>query len=169
MVWPFKRTSQSDQPWTLDGLRNPWEADRVAILDWIREHLPEDELGVLPDEEQTNVANDGLKFAPGVFDQMMRIHEEPGGGERQAADIHKALRRLAQSATDSNLRLLYEKVTEHPIRDSLEPLLARLAQDVSLDIGRVRNTGRWLASRSPDREAVKMGIAILHATRCTSE
>lgn len=167
--WPFRRGGRQGGPWGLEGLAAPWEGDRQSILDWIAAHDPDDELGTLPDEIRVIASNEGLKFAPGVFDQMMHIHEDPSGGDEHAGAVQRAMKRLAAASTDRNLRAFYDTVIQHPVRDTVDPLMARVIGDPSLDFGRAREIGRWLAHEAPDRDAVKLGIVILHATRCSSE
>jgi hypothetical protein len=169
VLWPFRRNTGGPESWNLQGLRVPRDPGRQSILSWIQGHGPDDEMDALPDEELAVASNDGIKFAPGVFDHMMQIHEDPKGGAQHAAAVHRAMKRLAAASTDKNLRAFYEAVMQHAVRDTVDPLMAGIIGDPSLDLGRAREIGRWLATNAPDRDAVKLAIAILHATRCASE
>jgi len=147
--------------WNLDEVEPPWRGG-VSILAHIRTHLTEDGRldaagAKLPDERDDG----GLRWVAGGFDGAFG-HNGGGGGEAERAEaIVRALQDVLEDATEARLAAFYERILDGSAIGYIDPFLETLGTVEGLDVGRLWALARWLVERSPDREAVKLGIAIL--------
>ena len=153
------------KPWNIEKVDPPW-GERPSIYEHIVRHLPEDagplhpEGQALPDEERHRAAG-GLPWAPGAKDGVLSHHDggEPDPGE--AKDVMGAIQDVVMDSGKGWVWRLYGEVCTRPVLHYVDPLVRALASDDEMSEERLYRVGRWLATRSADREAVKAGVAIL--------
>lgn len=158
MGWFSKRGAPA---WDLGGVEPPWRGG-ISIHAHVRSHLGADgrlaKAGTtLPDEK-----DDGrLRWVAGGLDGAFGHHVGGGGAEPRAEAVLRALQGVLADATASRLEQLYAQILEGSVLGYIDPLLVALRQTDDLDVERLHELATWLAERAPDREAVKLGIAIL--------
>lgn len=143
----------------------PAVAPGPALYDFLRKHLdPGGRLTTadleFPDEPVSSKA--GIRWAAGALDGAFGHH----GGSAQEVErarsllglLHKAVARPSRR----RLRKLYAAVSQAEALGVVDALLGGLASS-SADPASVRRIGVWLAMRSPDRSAVKVGLALMGA------
>ncbi len=162
MRWNLIRREKSGR-WRLGILRLPWEAARPAIYQFVLANLrPDGSLGpdtpALPDEP---VDPDKLRWAAGASDGVFKRHLQVGEVAERVKEVLAALEAVLIRAEADSLRRFYSLVIEQSILAIADPLLEELRPKVRDRAERVRELGHWLATRAPDRNAVKFGMALL--------
>lgn len=117
---------------------------------------------MLPDEDKVR-ATTRIGWAAGALDGVGTHHMSPDGNAEAAEVVAAAI--TAAIATPDHERLVSLYALVEPIKalDVVDALLDTLRrQTVARDD--VRDLGVWLATTAPDREPVKLGIALLGAT-----
>lgn len=112
-------------------------------------------------DEDVVAGKAGFRWVAGAFDGAMSPGGEGDEAEAITAQILLALRSLADRATDEHAARLYSPVAQHRTLLFVDALLERVVNEKTLRTDRVQAIARWLATDSPDREAVKTAIAIL--------
>lgn len=139
-----------------------WEAERMSIFAFLQSLPPatslSDEPVELPDE---NIVNQGkeIRWAAGALDGVMG-HHGPGSTEKGEA-VLAALRAAGKAPSSGNLKSLYFLLLEEGTLSSIDPVLTSIRQDPSAPLEMYYKIAMWLATKSPDREPVKFGIALL--------
>lgn len=146
--------------WDVDAAMPPW-GQRGSLYAHIRNHIRADTTGLtkggldLPDETM----DPKRKFVPGALDGA--FWNSRGNESRKAARAAAPLAAALASATEANLARLYDALRENNAFDYVDALLAALARRHDLDRQRLRALAVWLARRAPDREPVKIALALL--------
>ena len=140
----------------------PW-AGRTSCYRHIRAHLdPAGGLGPageqLPDEELA-AKNSPLRWAPGAKDGVLGHHV--GEGKKEVEELFAALRAAVRRADGAGRAVLYPLLLKHPALGYVDPLLEQVAASDALDPARLYELALWLATEAPDREPVKVGLALL--------
>jgi hypothetical protein len=159
-------------PGLLSWFRPEWEppapdavwGERPSLYEHIRRHLEPGRPGLapggesLPDETERDSE---IHWVPGGMDGSFG-HHFGGGADSDAAEaIYASLREVLVRADPARVRTLYSLLREENALDIVDPLLERIRADNSIHAGRVRALAHWLATQAPDREPVKLGIALL--------
>lgn len=141
--------------------------DRASLLSLIRGELNGD--GCLPDPacalpDEKPLAPGEFGWMAGAFDGVISHHMGGAGDERDTA------RRLARMIVDASakprrrqLTALYNELATEDVLSFIDPVIEALAE-VRPPAAAVAELGMWLASESPDRSPVKVGIALLGIT-----
>ena len=150
--------------WRLDDVTPPWD-DRPSIYEHLRAHLlPQAGLADggerLPDEERVR-AGQPFGWAPGAMDGVLGHHLGTSDEASASAEVLNALAALIQEASDTDAAALYTRLLEHRALAFVDPLLQAVVGGDALEPERVHAIAHWLATRAPDREPVKVGIALL--------
>jgi len=151
--------------WDLSSLSLPWDADRPAIAAFLGEHLQADGTALvdselpLPDEDRVSGPT-GLRYAPGARDGIALFHTTGVSEPDVTAEVLGLL--WVVLADDGLQRLpdLYAALVGHRALSWVDELGAGIVEK-SPDPARVYALALLLANLSPDREAVKAGIALL--------
>ena len=148
--------------WDLDHVQPPWDPARPAIYDFIRERLDDaGSLGaeppMLPDEVEDPTT---LSWSAGALDGVSRHFGVAQSDDEIVAAITNAVTQLAKRSTTARAARLYEIVGEHSTLEYVDRVLSYLG-GAWIDVDRLAAIGRWLATRAPDRSAVKFGVALL--------
>lgn len=155
--------------WSLEGISLPWRTGEVSIYDHVRAHLVADKPGLaaggesLPDEAH-RTAHGGLRREPGGLDGTVAQQGGAGFDEAVAERLHEALTALGERATSEALGELYDLMLRHPALESVDALNGRIVRG-GIDPAKLHSIARFLATRAPDREPVKMAIAWLGLLR----
>ena len=136
------------------------------LLAYIRRHL--DAAGRLSDDgldlpDTKAVGSNELRWAPGALDGVLGHHGDPGDHERRAKDVAELVMRASARPTGRRLRTLHEALVDQNALNIVDQLIDELVH-LGPDIDGVRHVGHWLASTSPSRDPVKIGLALLGAT-----
>lgn len=130
----------------------PW-GDRPSIF----EHLRAGRDG-LPDDTDTN----DIRWAPGALDGAFGHHGQVGSAEETAYEILAHLKDATRRPSDANLAALYGALTGETNALSLvDPLIEAIVTDDTLPPDRLHALALWLAQNAPDREPVKIALALL--------
>lgn len=169
----FSGFSRNRWSWSLDRIESPW-GDRPSIFQHVAAHIRPDEVGLteggeaLPDEERVR-AGKGYGWAPGALDGVFGHQSGGASAEQVATVVLSALRALVQESTSEHAAILYSTLTEHNTLHYVDPLLEAVVADERLDPKRLHAIARWLVTEAPDREAVKVGIALLGLLRAEED
>jgi hypothetical protein len=153
------------QPWDIRNVTRPW-GHRFSIYQHVVERLKFANTSLsrsdaqLPDEDVV-AGKAGFRWVAGAFDGAVSPGAEGDDAEAITAQILLALRSLADRATDEHAARLYSLIAQHRTLLFVDALLERVVNEKTLRTDRVQAIARWLATESPDREAVKTAIAIL--------
>jgi hypothetical protein len=134
-----------------------------SLLCYIRRHL--DAVGrLLPDgldlPDEADATNSGIRWAPGALDGVFGHHGEPGDPERTARDVAELVMKACKRPTRRRLRSLHEALVVADTLAIVDLLMEELTR-LEPDIDAARRVGFWLASTSPNRGPVKIGLALL--------
>lgn len=151
--------------WSLYGIDEPW-GERPSLFQFIRAHIRPGKAGLthrgckLPDVPSKG--NSGLAWNLGGSNATVGHHTRVTSYAEQVADqVLRALHALTQEATEGRAATLYALLAEHKAQDYCLSLLHTIYQDPDLDWSRIYDVAIWLAEGAPDREPVKVAIAIL--------
>lgn len=141
--------------------------DRPSLLSFIRSQLdPEgrlaDPMCALPDERP--LAPGEIGWMTGAFDGVISHHM--GGAGSEGGVAHRLAGSIASASAKPRrrqLKNLYDELAAEDTLSFIDPVIEHLAQlrPSTSDIARL---GAWLAAESPDRNPVKVGIALLGIT-----
>lgn len=152
------------RPWDIDSVARPW-GGQPAIYRYLLEHLEgARERGdhadvVLPDEDRQS--GTGLRWMAGALDGVFGHHSEGSDPEQTAQTVFAGLRALTEESSDDRAAALYKQLMSSSALQFVDALLSMIAQARNLPLDRLHAVARWLATETPDREPVKVAIAIL--------
>ncbi len=118
----------------------------------------------LPDAADAKTG--GLQWAPGALEGVLGHHAGGGGSDdtsARAVAAADAFARACESPSESNLRALHDLLLGDSVLGFIDPMISELAAREP-DAASLHALGRWLATTSSDRGAVKVGLAIMGAT-----
>lgn len=147
--------------WNIDAVRPPW-ADRPSIYAFLATQAPNRDVSEieLPDAERV-YAEGKIRFAAGAFDGVFGGADDQAQASIMAADVVDALKGVTRMSTDANASRLYDLVISRPALSYVDALLEAVVARSDWDSDRLYHVARWLASEAADRDAVKIGIALL--------
>lgn len=158
MGWFWNRSKKG--AWALASRTPPW-GSKPSIYAHISGHIRPDAKGLnedgarLPDENP----DDQIKFAPGLMDGVF------GGSGADANEkvtrLHRAITNELENVTDASLKQLYDELLDGRALEYVDPLLEVLANDRRIDRERLHALAGWLAREAPDRDPVKVALAII--------
>src|SRR5687767_14595962 len=146
----------------LRRLRAPWK-DRPSIYRHLARHLHPEVPGLLPGaedlpDEKPKGPGIKIKFSPGLHEGI-GMH---GNVESEAVEeIATPLKIAASRPPTRSLASLYKALTRHEAIAYVDPLLEWLGNDPEVDPEGMRALAVWLAMEAPDREPVKLAMALL--------
>ena len=150
----------------LGDMEPPWDESRPSIYAFLQDHIQENQTGLpeeahnLPDEDVL-YGEDDIRWVAGGLDGAFGHH----GGESEAQDMAEkiffSMKTYFNQPNRKNLKTIYQLLLDGSALDFVDFLMPLIADDQSLDFDQVHNFALWLATESPDRNSVKIGIAIL--------
>ncbi len=144
----------------------PWK-DYPCIYEHIKNNIdPTGKLSdagdKLPDDSRRFKEGD-LRWVSGGMDGTFGHH---GGGNRKAVNkIAKLTKKISENGRRKDKIEIYNLLIEDNLMDFIDPTLEKI---VNLNVHsepHLHNWAKWLAFESPDRGAVKFGIALLGLIR----
>ncbi|TQI78630.1 hypothetical protein FHU10_1332 [Serratia fonticola] len=142
----------------------PWGTDRPAIYHWLAtwpnndEPLPA-EAETLPDEPPFD---DGqIRWSAGALDGVFGHHMAAAEDESPVEAIMAALKSVLRKPRRQNVEQLYTLLNQASPLSYIDALLAAVAQDCQLPANNLQALVEWLATESPDRNVVKVAMALL--------
>jgi hypothetical protein len=166
----FSRGSGGGGGWDIDTVTPPW-GDRPSIYAHVQAHVRPGVPGLapggdlLPDEEVLP-GRESFRWAPGALDGSLGRHSSPETSQRAAEDVADALAALLERTTDARAGALYDLLTEDRALNYVDELIPLIGErSAGMDAGRLHAVARWLATRAPEREPVKIAIALLGILR----
>ncbi|GAB5446957.1 hypothetical protein [Gymnodinialimonas sp.] len=160
MITPFKRPV-----WPPDYRSPPW-GKRASIFDHIAAHVERAPPGrlsregyVLPDEPKRDDSR--MSFARGALDGAFVHHYAQTQKDDAVEVLHVALVAACKSASDDNIRALYDLMCGGSAISLVDPLLGRIRSENTPAPGRLRDIARWFTTKAADREVVKVSIVLL--------
>ncbi len=140
--------------------------ERPSLYEHIRRHLQPDGVGLapggetLPDEPEEEASQ--IRWSAGALDGTLGHHAGEAEDSETAGRILKALRPALERADVARFRELYQWLLQDQALGLADPLLSTVWEiRASLPLDRLRTLARWLATQAPDREPVKLGMALL--------
>jgi hypothetical protein len=151
--------------WSLEGVEPPW-GDRPSLFRHVVTHIRPGEPGLAPGGEDLpddvpEPEGTPLRWAPGALDGVFGHHTEGNDPEETAHEVLEALRALTRKATGERAAAFYGLLADGTAIEYVDHLLSNVIGDDRLPPDRIREVARWIATGAPDREAVKIGIALL--------
>lgn len=151
-----------ERPWSLAAVRPPW-GERPSIHDHIRSHLKPDGSGL--DEEGRDLPDEagpgkGIRWAPGAMDGVSGHHGVARLKDR-ARQVHRGIQVVTEDPSDLKIAKLYELLKGEAALQFVDHLLTALTGDSRLNVSRARALALWIARKAPDREPIKIAMAIL--------
>jgi hypothetical protein len=145
--------------WDLEGVPRPW-GERPAIYDALRTRSA-DELRSLPLPDDALVrAKTGFGWAAGALDGAFGHHTSGPSAGDLATLVLGQLVAATERASESRLAALYETLSSATAMDFVDELVQAVAGHEWQE-ERLQSLANWLLREAPDREAVKIGIALL--------
>lgn len=150
-----------DAPQSVEEM--PWD-QHPSIYEHIEAHVVPGETGLseggdtLPDEKRLTGE---LKWVAGGMDGAFSHHVSGGDDAKKAGDLFQSVQAYCSQPTAKNKKALYDKIVEQHAIDFIDPLLEKITNERTLNTDRLYECARSFATQAPDREAVKLGIAIL--------
>lgn len=141
--------------------------DRPSLHDFIRDQLRpdgslDDPACTLPDEAPRTPG--GIGWMAGAFDGVMSHHMGTAGQETEKAErLAAAIASAAERPKKKQLRALYDQASASDVLSILDPTIEALVA-LRPSTAAVSRLATWLASQSPDRGPIKVGIALLGIT-----
>lgn len=140
MGWFWNRSKKG--AWELGSRTPPW-GDRRPIYAHISEHT----------------SPDGKRLTPGMMDGV--LGGSGADSNEKVTRLHRAITKELENPTDASLKQLYDELLDGSVLGYVDALLDRIANDGHLDSERLHALAVWLAKAAPDRDAVKMGVALV--------
>ena len=151
----------------LDGFPVPWNVERPSIHGFLAGFALKEGEGLppaaetLPDEElRQSRSGTQIRWAAGALDGVMGHHVR----DKASTAVEQAISALESAlvdATPDRIKNFYDLINNDEVLGLIDPLLDAVRSAGYLDAGRLRALARWLATHSPDRAAVKVGVALL--------
>jgi hypothetical protein len=141
--------------WSLASLTPPWSGPSLYLH--IRDNPNSHDL---PDEKQEP---NQIRFAPGAWDGVVGHHlsSDPAKLTERLSRIERPLEKLLLTASDHNLKELYQAVTSESIYAIADEIANRVAERVSQQRAELGLIGRYFAAGADQREATKFGIILV--------
>ncbi|WP_155741431.1 hypothetical protein [Burkholderia territorii] len=163
----FRQPVPSPAPSISDGFPLPWPEGRPSIYRFLSgfavadDQCLSDAAATLPDEELLAIRRGTqLRWAPGAMDGAFG-HHAASDGSTQVERVVAMLVSAADARSAEAVKKLYDLIAGDEALRLVDPLLTSLRHLRPTDPERLYALAHWLASESPDRGAVKIGIALL--------
>jgi hypothetical protein len=142
----------------------PWH-NRPSIFTHIQTHLDEEgrltkDGYELPDEALRN-KDKPLRFAAGAMDGVFSHHVGPEETDKEATRMANLIKMIAEEDSLDAKTELYPILQEDGLVGLIDPTLQKMVEAELPIQPYLHNFARRLAFESPDRGAVKLGVAIL--------
>ena len=146
------------------GFPERW-GDGEAIFDHVARYVNEStgrlaEEGLdLPDEPRSDET--AVRWMSGARDGVSTHHMGVGQGKEKAASVHKAVRRAAKQRSPRAMQTLHRLLSDGMAIEYVDQLVTRIVERQDIDASELRSLAKWLATKAPDRESVKIAMSLL--------
>ena len=143
----------------------PWETHPSiyehlrAHTDGGREELSKEAEG-LPDEGRWD-PGPMLRWCAGAMDGVTSHHMSAADSRQEATALLNLIRTYCTTPTYGNKLTIHEHLMQQSVLPLIDPLLKLLAETRDINTDRLFDLAKSFATESPDREPVKLGIALL--------
>jgi len=143
-----------------------WPSEQRAIYDFLAQWS--EETGVLPQAAMTlpdePVAQDGeelLRWSPGALDGVFSHHVANDSNQEKAAQVTQAIIRVLRRSSSKNMQAFYQLAKQDTPLGFIDDLLRMMGASQAIDARRLRALVLFLATQAPDRQVVKLAMALL--------
>lgn len=144
----------------------PWDK-HPSIYEHIKAHIQPDQKKLadgwetLPDEERlASKSESKIRWAAGAMDGVMG-HHGGSNSQQECEQVLSLIQAYCRTPTAENKAKVYEFIVEHNTLDFIDLLMEKVAKSPKLNHDRLYELAYSLASESPDRDPVKLGVAFL--------
>jgi hypothetical protein len=143
----------------------PWDRE-PSILVFVRSHVVAGRPGLteegdtLPDEERINRGSN-LRWAAGAQDGVMTHHMGAGPDEETVRRTVELVRVYSRQPTAANKAAVYRHIIAAHVVSIIDPVIEALVNEGGIGHERLYELARSFVTEAPDREPVKLGIALL--------
>lgn len=143
----------------------PWD-NRPSLYQHVKQHLAVGKSGLagggrdLPDEEQVR-GESQIRWAPGAADGVLTHHMGTGGMEDDAKRAVELIIAYCGQPTALNKAALYNQLIGKSVVSLIDHVIEAVVSRNDVNHDRLYELAHWLATQAPDREPVKLGIALL--------
>jgi hypothetical protein len=152
--------------------RNEWElpppeavwGERPSLYEHVQRHLLPKGEGLapggeeLPDESEND---SGFRWAAGAFDGSFSHHFAGNEPPERAGEVLRSLLAVLDRAEADRVRVLYDLLRDGGALEIVDSLLESSRTIPEERTERLRLLARWIVTQAPDREPVKVALAIL--------
>lgn len=143
-----------------------WSSEQRAIYDFLAQWS--DETGVLPHAAQTlpdepawQEGEDILRWSPGALDGVFSHHVANNTAQEKAAQVTQAIIRVLRRSSSKNMQAFYQLVKQDTPLGFIDDLLKMMGASQAIDARRLRALMLFLVTQAPDRQVVKVAMALL--------
>jgi hypothetical protein len=158
--------------WDIQAAEPPWRT-AGSIHDYIGAQVRSGKIRLTEDDQlpdEVRIRGDSkLGWIAGGLDGAFGHHGGSQDSDTAVSELRRALRELTSEATSENAAKLYSLLVNARALEIADSLLEAIRQDRKLQPERIHAVARWLAAGAPDREPVKIGIALLGITADESD
>ncbi len=150
--------------WNPGKSQPPW-GSRPSIFAHVKAHIIPGQDGQtgdaesLPDDAEV-FKKGAVRWAAGAMDGVLGHHGNDEQGEA-AKDVYTHLAAFVRQPTEPRAAQFYATLKKQASIGIIDSLLERVVNSTNLDADRLHRVAVWLATKAPDREPVKVGIALL--------
>lgn len=143
-----------------------WPPEQCAIYDWLAKWpeatgvLPQAAM-TLPDEPVAQDGEDLLRWAPGALDGVFSHHVANDSHQEKAAQVTQAIIRVLRRSSSKNMQAFYQLAKQDTPLGFIDDLLRMMGASQAIDARRLRALVLFLATQAPDRQVVKLAMALM--------
>lgn len=143
-----------------------WSPEQRAIYDFLAQWSEEADVlpemaQTLPDEPAPQEDEDILRWSPGALDGVFSHHVANDSNQEKATQVLQAIIRVLHRSSSKNMQALYQLAKQDTPLGFIDDLLKMLGASPAIDARRLRALVLFLATRAPDRQVVKLAMALL--------
>ena len=145
----------------------PWDKHQ-SIYEHMKSHIQsgQEELAdgweTLPDEERlASKSESKIRWAAGALDGVMGHHSSGSDSQQECKQALSLIQTYCHTPTVENKAKIYSFIMEHTAIHFIDPLMDEITKCPEIDDDRLYDLAHFLATESPDRDPVKVGVALL--------
>lgn len=143
----------------------PWDHG-PSILEFVRSNVVPGKPGIsdeghtLPDEERISQGSQ-FRWAAGAMDGVMTHHMASGESDETVRKMVDSVLAYSRQPTVENKAVVYQHIITEHVVSVIDPVIEALIKQDDINHERLYELAYSFVTESPDREPVKLGIAIL--------
>ncbi len=161
--WRPGGKTEEDSPleWDLAEMPKPWDTNRVAICSFLMSEINGSRKELQLPDDSVVFADGKIRWAGGAMDGVFTQHMQDPKDKDSVQKIFKDLESLILQPTQQKVAAFYKLLLKGNVLSFIDDLLTLIAESENLNVDRVHDFARWIATESPDREPIKVALAIL--------